>query len=577
MEKIIEKTGLSREQIKKKIDENIEEMSGLIDEEGALILVAKKLGVNLKDSQDESNVETEVSIENVKPRTYVSVVGRIRSIGRKKKFNRSDGGEGVLLPFVIADNTGMIRCVAWGHNTNVIEEESFAKNSIIRIVNGLVKEGYYGGLELNIGNKSRIQLEPDNVDMQKIPEKADNKIKITNIQDVNLNLPLVNVEEKVKYISPVREFTSSKTGKKGKRASLGLDAGDDITYITFWNEDVERLEDLKIGQTVRITELKPKTNFRDKNKIDLALTPNSKIKIVENVDQNLEEENQTLSIKKLVDNNAYGDIEAKIVEKEEPRTVSLKNGSQKKVQGVLIADETASVKINLWEDQVLEDNYEKGDVIKISGVYTKFNSYSKQTEANLSRKGEIKKIEKEMGEIKIDKKSRSTQNTAQNDFKEKYDTENRSDIEDIDSNQNYQFKGTIIKPLNRIYVYKACENCGRKGDNCTCDEEFDKINRMVLNCIVDDGSSTIRVTFFGDLASDFIEETADRITLLKEQNQFDDFLKQKNLDLLGKEFIFEGRGKYSDFSGRYEINATNFEKLDPIKESKRIVHLMENN
>ena len=54
---IMESTGLSKQEIVKKIQTKISELSGLIDEQGAVVMVAADHGVNL--SQDH---ETKVRI-----------------------------------------------------------------------------------------------------------------------------------------------------------------------------------------------------------------------------------------------------------------------------------------------------------------------------------------------------------------------------------------------------------------------------------------------------------------------------------------------------------------------------------
>ncbi len=575
IEKIIEKTGWSKDEIKEKIDNNIQEMSGLIDEEGALILVAKKAGVDLKEQQGESSVQSELKIGDLKPRIYATIAGRIRSIGELKKFNKKDGSEGVLLPFVVADTSGMIRCVAWDHNTNVINENGFAKDTIIRIVNGFVKEGYYDGLEISIGNKSRIQIEPSDIDMTLMPQKMGNKVKITPLSEISLKMPLVNIEEKITFIGPIKEYTSRKTGNTGTRASLGIGSGDNVFFITFWNEDTKKLEKLQVGQIVRLTNLKPKKHYRDDSKIDLSLTSTTEIQVIEEAKEDEVSSGGLISIQELINNNqsrGIKSIECKIVEVEEKRTVSLKNGTEKDVQSFIVADHSGSIKLNLWGNDI-KNEYKEGANMHIDGIYTRFNSYSNQMEANLSRRGgSISLIDKDIDAIEVNKRKISTPKS----FSDFYDSKSRSEIEKINSSENYQFKGTVVKELNRIYIYNACSECGRKIDNCSCEEPHEEVNRMVLNCVVDDGTSTVRVTFFGDEAEEFLGDSADLVHEKQLNGTFDQYLKEKNKQLLGREFIFTGKGKYSDYTSKYEVSVSSFQKIDPIKESKRIIELIEN-
>ena len=251
-----------------------------------------------------------------------------------------------------------------------------------------------------------------------------------------------------------------------------------------------------------------------------------------------------------------------IVDVEEKRTVTLKDNSTKELQSLILADDTASIKITLWGEQT-SDEFEKGDVIEVVGIYSKFNSYSNQMEANLSRKGQINKINKSISPVSVQpsKSSNPPQNKDMSDFS------SRVKIDDVDSKDIYVIKGAVIKEINRIFVYQACSNCGRKPDNCKCQESHEESNRMVLNSIVDDGSSTIRATFFGDLAERFLGESADTVHELQLNNELDNMLKIKNKQLLGNEYLFKGRGKYSDFTNSYELNVMDFRPINPIEET----------
>ena len=194
IQKIMGIKGLTRQEIKEKIDEQIAELSGLIDEEGAIVIVAKNLGIDLKENQEAANLEVDQKINTLKPRMSASIVGRIVDIEEIRTFAKTDGTKGILLPFILQDSTGMIQCLAWGElNTQIKNETGFHKDEILRIVNGFVKEGRTGALEINIGNKSRIQLQPDQVDHSFIPAISDEML-YTPIGEISLRYPFVNIQ-----------------------------------------------------------------------------------------------------------------------------------------------------------------------------------------------------------------------------------------------------------------------------------------------------------------------------------------------------------------------------------------------
>ncbi|RLI65509.1 MAG: hypothetical protein DRO88_04310, partial [Promethearchaeia archaeon] len=320
IQKIIKKTGLTPDQIKKKIDEQIKELSGLVDEEGAIVIVAKNLGVDLKENKSAANLDTDQPIRELKPNTNATIVGRIVNIGEVKTFNKKDGTQGSLLPFIIEDATRMIRCVAWGEfNTQIINENGFSNGEILRIVNGFVKPGRnQNSLEIHIGSKSRIQLQPDNVDAKMLPKKGDSSLKITKIADLSLSLPFVNVEGIISGIFGPKPF-QRKDGGEGKRASLSVRDDTDIVYITFWGDHCDKIKGIQENQYAQITYLTPKPNYRDKTKIDLTASTQTKIIPITPKDGSGSIEikkivAQPKSIKELATKGGFGTIEGVIQE-----------------------------------------------------------------------------------------------------------------------------------------------------------------------------------------------------------------------------------------------------------------------
>ena len=74
--------------------------------------------------------------------------------------------------------------------------------------------------------------------------------------------------------------------------------------------------------------------------------------------------------------------EGKITAKPEPRNVRTKYG-ERSVTGAILEDETGTIILTLWEQQIEEVNV--GDTVKISGAYvTEFNN---QLQLNLPRSG----------------------------------------------------------------------------------------------------------------------------------------------------------------------------------------------
>ena len=74
--------------------------------------------------------------------------------------------------------------------------------------------------------------------------------------------------------------------------------------------------------------------------------------------------------------------EGKIIEKSLPRSVRTKYG-QRSVADAKLEDETGSVNLSLWEQQI--DEVEVGDIVKINGAYV--TEFSNQLQLNIPRSG----------------------------------------------------------------------------------------------------------------------------------------------------------------------------------------------
>lgn len=561
IKKIMEKTNLSPEKIKILIDKQIEDFNGLIDEEGAVVIVAKDLGVDVKAHQESAKMETDQLINDLKPRINASVVGRIIEISDIRNFNKKDGSKGSLLPFILEDTSGMIRCLAWGDmHTQITNENNFKLNEIVRIVNGLVKPNKDGGLEIHIGSRSRIQLQPDEIDRTLIPKINQNATKITSINQLSLKIPSCSIEGVITAYYPIKKFTRQ-NGTEGKRASIQITDSTGLAYLTFWGEHCEKIKDIKEDQKVRITKLSPKANYKDNTKIDLTATSSTQITIIEN-EAHLE--NSLTKIGDLLEKGGLGNVEGKIQEIDDIRSINLKSGETRKLQKMILGDETGEIVVVIWGDKVNPD-LKIDDSIKITNINAKLSTFSNEMEVSLRSKSIIEISNKI---FKIDKTSKTLRKTQQESSTE------RKKIEEINEDEFYEFKGSIIQDIKRITLYTACSKCNRKIDNCNCDEPGEQVNRMILNLILDDESSTIRGTLMGEKAELLFNESTDNIKKLEENGELDDFLKEKNLELIGKEFIFRGKAKFSDYSDNYEINIRSFKEINPELEAQNIIDIL---
>lgn len=87
---------------------------------------------------------------------------------------------------------------------------------------------------------------------------------------------------------------------------------------------------------------------------------------------------------------------AKIVEMGEEREVSSRNdGSLHRVAEALVGDETATVYLTLWDDNI--DRFVPGDIVQVHNGYA--GLFRGRLRLNIGRYGEINKVEEEVPEV----------------------------------------------------------------------------------------------------------------------------------------------------------------------------------
>lgn len=153
IERIKEKSGLSEEEIKKRIDAKLEQLSGLVSREGAAHIVANELGIRLFEQ-----VSGKLQIKNIlSGMRDVETVGKVLRIYDAKVF-KVENREGKVGSFILGDETGTIRVVLWNNQADNLRK--IAEGSTVKIVGGYVKERI-NGVEVHINDRAKIIINPE--------------------------------------------------------------------------------------------------------------------------------------------------------------------------------------------------------------------------------------------------------------------------------------------------------------------------------------------------------------------------------------------------------------------------------
>jgi len=232
----------------------------------------------------------------------------------------------------------------------------------------------------------------------------------------------------------------------------------------------------------------------------------------------------------------------------------IREGKENKVGSFVIADETDSIRIVLWDSKridLLEDGTVKeGDVISIKDGYVRENKFSGK-EIHIGLRGQLILDVDTKIDVKVQEK------TIGGETQE-------AKIAEAVSGGMYRICGTVVAVFNPNF-YSACSECGRKvqqdGEKLVCQDhkESEAKTGMALNLVLDDGTANMRCAAFQQTAEELLGKNGEELKGLSSEELTD----VVNKALLGIELEIEGPVRENQMFGRTEIIANKASKLDP--------------
>jgi len=132
VDRIARSSGLSNEEVERRIEAKRAKLSGLISKEGAAQVVAAELGISFEKEKMKIN-------ELVSGMKRVNVVGKIIQMFPVRSYSK-EGREGKIGSFVLADDTSNMRTVLWDTNhISLIEKSEIKEGDVIEIANGSIR------------------------------------------------------------------------------------------------------------------------------------------------------------------------------------------------------------------------------------------------------------------------------------------------------------------------------------------------------------------------------------------------------------------------------------------------------
>ncbi len=225
IDKISRYSGVSAEEIDKKVEAKKSKLSGLISKEGAAQIVAAELGISFENEMLKVN-------ELTNGLRRANVTGKITKVFPVKEFSKN-GRSGKFASFMFGDETSNVRVVLWDSNhISLIESGNLTQGSVIEIRGASVKNG-----ELHLSAFSDIKPSEQKFDSVK-EISAPNKGNFKEAKEGEL----VSVRAFIVQSFEPRFFDSKKTeGEKGVLLNVVLDDGHATMRSVLFRENIKKL------------------------------------------------------------------------------------------------------------------------------------------------------------------------------------------------------------------------------------------------------------------------------------------------------------------------------------------------
>lgn len=164
VERISRETGLDISEINRRVDAKRAKLSDLISLEGAAQVVAVELGINF----DKPEVKINEILTGMRK---ITVKGKIIKQFPVRTF-KTKYDESKVTSFILADETGNVRCVLWdiGH-IKLIEDGAIKEGSVVELKNASVREPGQDVIEVHLGSYGEIK--PIDLRLDKVVTKQE--------------------------------------------------------------------------------------------------------------------------------------------------------------------------------------------------------------------------------------------------------------------------------------------------------------------------------------------------------------------------------------------------------------------
>ena len=248
---LLQRPEITREAVLERLRTEKNKTGDLIEEATLLRLIAAEYGIEILAG---TVYDRELSISRLVPDLNdVAVTGRVVAVYPARTFEGKKSGKYASL--MVAGDDGVLRVMLWNDKAGLVESGELKTGLVVRFVHGYTREDRAGKVELHIGEKSKVEVNPHDLKAKDYPSISKFAIKISDVTAAQGRIHVVGV---VQAVYPSSTFTRQDlTAGKVLRFTLADDSGE--VAVVVWNEKAEELEQrLKRNVAVQLVNAKAK-------------------------------------------------------------------------------------------------------------------------------------------------------------------------------------------------------------------------------------------------------------------------------------------------------------------------------
>jgi replication factor A1 len=363
---LVTRRDLSREEVLKRIYDKKRSAEDYLLDDVAARIVAAELGVEVAE---EEPLKSEITISSlVSGLNDVSLTARVISVSPVQAFFKRDLTEGKVARLLLADKTGTVRLVLWSEKIELVEKGMVKQGNLVRVSHGYIREGLDGKLELHVGQKGNVEIQPSGVVEADYPEVDSFIERIGNLSQKSRSANVLGVVHDVYSVSEFKR----KDGSSGKVRRLRLRDETGEIFVVFWDDRVDELGEVQQGVQLRIMNAKVRAQPNGRIELHVENATQFEKLLGQTIPQTLVLGETTRKITELKEEGGPFTVEATVASAPEVREVTTFQQEKVLLASFDVADGTGKIRVTLWRKQAEQAKaLQVGTRIKLGNIYTK--------------------------------------------------------------------------------------------------------------------------------------------------------------------------------------------------------------